>query len=137
MTPREVVLAWVGAFNRRDADAAAALYHAYAVNHQVAAGDTMVGRETIREDFHDFFRAFPDSVTHVETLFTDGEWAILEWSGGATWLGDFAGRRPNRRAYTLRGCGFFHVVNGLIEFQRGYWDKATWFDQLGIGTEGA
>lgn len=38
-----------------------------------------------------------------ENIFQDGEWAILEW------------RDPLR----LRGCGFFHVVQGKIVFQRG------------------
>ena len=32
----------------------------------------------------------------------------------------------------MGGCGVFHVVNGKIKLQRGYWDKATWFRQLGI-----
>jgi hypothetical protein len=39
---------------------------------------------------------------------------------------------PNGRSFTLRGCGFFHVVDGKIRFQRGYFDKTTWFGQLGI-----
>jgi hypothetical protein len=25
----------------------------------------------------------------------------------------------------LRGCGFFHVQDGKIRFQRGYWDKLS------------
>jgi len=32
----------------------------------------------------------------IETIFEDGEWAILEWKDP---LG-------------LRGCGFFHVIDG-------------------------
>jgi len=39
---------------------------------------------------------------------------------------------PNGRTFTLRGGGFFRVTEGKIVFQRGYWDKATWFGQLGI-----
>ena len=39
---------------------------------------------------------------------------------------------PNGRFFTLRGCGFFHVVAGKIRYQRGYFDKVTWFGQLGI-----
>ena len=39
---------------------------------------------------------------------------------------------PNGRSFTLRGCGFFHVTDGKILYQRGYFDKATWFGQLGI-----
>ena len=44
-----------------------------------------------------------------KNLFQDGEWAILEW----------------RDPLGLRGCGFFHVVDDQIRFQRGYWDKRS------------
>jgi steroid delta-isomerase-like uncharacterized protein len=131
-SPREVALAWLVAFQQRDAHAAAALYHEDAINHQVAAGEPAVGRAAILADLQAFFRAFPDSYTDRENLFTDGEWAIIEWSGGGTWKGEFAGCAPNGRSFTLRGCGFLHVVEGRIRFQRGYWDRATWFGQLGI-----
>jgi predicted ester cyclase len=83
-----------------------------------------------------FFRACPDTFTHIENLFEDGEWAIREWSGVGTWHGEFAGQVPHGNAFTLRGCGFFHVTDGKIRFQRGYWDKATWFGQLGIAIDG-
>ena len=45
----------------------------------------------------------------VEHIFEDGDWAILEWKDP---LG-------------LRGCGFFHVIDGKIVHQRGYWDKLS------------
>lgn len=131
-TPREVVEAWVAAFNRRDAHAAAALYHEDATSVQVAAGEPAVGQQAILEGLLAFFRAFPDNFTKVENLFQDGEWAIVEWTGGGTWRGEFIGRAPNGKLFMLRGCGFFHVTDGKIRFQRGYWDKATWFGQLGI-----
>jgi steroid delta-isomerase-like uncharacterized protein len=132
MRARDVVRAWVDAFNRRDPQAAAALYHEDAVNVQVAAGEPTVGREAILQDLRSFFQAFPDNFTSIENLFEDGEWAMLEWTGGGTWQGEFAGAHPNGRSFTLQGCGFFHVVDGRIRFQRGYWDRATWFSQLGI-----
>ena len=133
--PRDVICAWVDAFNRRDADAASALYHPDAVNTQFAAGGPVSGRGAIRDGLAEFFRAFPDSFTRTENLVVEGEWAALEWSGGATWRAAFAGHPPNGRSFTLRGCGFFRIVNGLIVEQRGYWDRATWFGQLGIPLE--
>jgi len=42
------------------------------------------------------------------------------------------GQSATGRAFTLRGSGFFYVVEGKIKFQRGYWDRATWFGQLGL-----
>ena len=130
--PREVIEEWVNAFNARDAAGAAALYHDDATNWQVAAGPPIVGNDAIKQDLTEFFLAFPDSVTNIENLFEDGQWAMLEWSGGATWQGEFAGMAPNGRAFTLQGCGFFHVIDGKIKYQRGYWDRTTWFKQLRI-----
>jgi steroid delta-isomerase-like uncharacterized protein len=135
MTPKQVVTEWAAAFNRRDAAAAAALYHDDATNIQVALGEPIRGRQAMLDSFAAFFRAFPDSYTQVEHVFEDGEWAIIEWSGGGTFLGEFAGYAPTGRSFTLRGCGFFHVTDGKIRFQRGYWDKATWFRQLGLPTD--
>ena len=91
MTPRELVKAWVDAFNRADADALAAFYAEGAVNHQVA--ETPVeGRAAIRAMFAREF-ANAEMVCIPENIFEDGNWAILEW------------RDPKG----LRGCGFFTV----------------------------
>ena len=107
-SPRKIVEAWVDAFNKADVARLASLYDAGAVNHQVAAGDPVEGRENIRRMFErEFARASMTCI--VEHLFEDGEWAILEW----------------RDPLGLRGCGVFHVVGGAIVFQRGYWDKLS------------
>lgn len=114
MRPKELVTAWVQAFNAADADRLAAFYAEDAVNHQVAEAP-VAGREAIRAMFAGGFRA-AEMVCIVENLFEDGEWAVLEW----------------RDPLGLRGCGFFHVVGGRIVFQRGYWDKLTFLRQHGL-----
>lgn len=112
--PREVVQSWVDAFNRADVKALASFYAEHATNHQVAEAP-VVGREAIREMFAaEFARAKMRCI--VEQLFQDGEWAILEW----------------RDPLGVRGCGFFHVVDGHIVFQRGYWDKLTFLRLHGL-----
>lgn len=109
MSPRQVVQAWVARFNAADIDGLAALYAETAVNHQVVT-EPLRGRAAIRRLFEvEFGRA--QMVCLVENLFEDGEWAILEW------------RDPNG----LRGCGFFHVQQGSIVFQRGYFDQLSFF----------
>nr|WP_315854242.1 SgcJ/EcaC family oxidoreductase [Gemmata palustris] len=129
---REVMTAWEEAWNARDAEALAALYHDDAVNHQVAFGAPRVGRDTMRADFRECFAAFPDSFTRVEVTLIDGDRAAVEWFGGATWAGPFAGRASTGATFTLRGCGFFLITGGKIKAQRGYFDRATWFGQLGL-----
>jgi len=111
MAPKELVLAWVDAFNKADTESLAAFYSLDAVNHQVAESP-ISGREAIQQMFASGFAA-AKMVCIVENLFEDGEWAILEW----------------RDPLGLRGCGFFHIRNGQIIFQRGYWDKLTFLKQ--------
>jgi limonene-1,2-epoxide hydrolase len=107
MTPRELVKVWVERFNAADAAGLAELYADDAVNHQVTQAP-VEGHAGIRDMFT---REFAAAEMHCipEHIFEDGEWAILEW----------------RDPLGLRGCGFFHVKNDKIVFQRGYWDKLS------------
>lgn len=130
-TAKDIVRRWCEAFNAQDADALAELYHPDAVNYQVAF-EPVGGRDAIRDMLHEGFVGFPDMGFEVENLFEDGEWAILEWRGWSTHLGDFQGHPPTGRRAEIRGCGFFHVRDGQIIFQRGYFDRASWFGQLGL-----
>src|SRR5579883_1120641 len=107
MRPRELVENWVAAFNRGNAGEVAAFYHDDAVNHQVAQ-DPVAGRGAIQAMFAREFAA-AKMVCIVENIFEDGDVAILEW----------------RDPPGLRGCGFFHIRDGKITFQRGYWDKLS------------
>lgn len=114
MSPTAVVEEWVRRFNAGDPDGLASLYAEDAINHQVVM-EPLRGREAIRRMFAtEFARA--EMVCLVENLFADGEWAILEW------------RDPKG----LRGCGFFQVREGVIVFQRGYFDQLSFFRQQGI-----
>ena len=114
MTPRDVVTAWVDAFNRADVDALTNFYRDDAVNHQVA-NEPVEGRDAIRGMFAREL-ASANMTCLVENIFEDGEWAVLEW------------RDPNG----LRGCGFFHVIDDKIAFQRGYWDKLSFLRLHGL-----
>lgn len=113
MRPRELVLAWVEAFNAADADTLADFYHPDAVNHQVAL-EPVEGREAIRAMFAREFST-AKMVCIPEAVYEDGDVGILEW----------------RDPLGLRGCGFFHVRNGKIAFQRGYWDRMSFLKQQG------
>ncbi|MFC4724906.1 nuclear transport factor 2 family protein [Glycocaulis abyssi] len=118
-SPKQTVLAWVDAFNAADIDALMACYADGAVNHQIAYGP-LEGKAAIRALFEmEFARA--KMVCQIENLLEDGEWAILEWSDP---LG-------------LRGCGFFHVKDGLILHQRGYFDRLSFFEAQGLPLEQA
>jgi len=111
MGPKKVILKWVELFNLRKPDELANLYHENVINHQVA-NRLIEGKISIKEMFTKEF-AEAEMVCIIENVFEDGEWAIIEWKDP---LG-------------LRGCGFFHVIDGKIKFQRGYWDKLSYLRQ--------
>ena len=77
------------------------------------------GKEAIRKMFEQEF-AQAEMVCIIENIFEDGDWAILEWKDP---LG-------------LRGCGFFHIKENKIKFQRGYWDKLSFFKLHGLPIPG-
>jgi limonene-1,2-epoxide hydrolase len=114
MQPKEVLLKWVDAFNKADSEALAELYHEDAVNHQVVNAPVH-GKAAIKNMFDEEF-ALTEMVCIPENIFEDGEWAIMEW------------KDPKG----LRGCGFFHVTDGKIKLQRGYWDKLSFLKLNGI-----
>lgn len=111
---RKLVELWVQAFNRGDPDGLASFYSEDAVNHQVSAAPVQ-GRDAIRRMFATGL-ASATLVCLIENIFEDGEWVILGW----------------RDPLSLRGCGFFHVVEGRTAFQRGYWDKLSFLRQHGV-----
>ena len=114
MRPRDVVKKWVEAFNKADAELIASFYHKDAINHQVVT-EPIQSREAIQLMFASEF-ANAEMFCIIENIFEDGEWAILEW------------KDPKG----LRGCGFFHIIDGKIKFQRGYWDKLSFLRQQGL-----
>ncbi|HWC52084.1 MAG TPA: nuclear transport factor 2 family protein [Chitinophagaceae bacterium] len=114
MKKKEFIKNWVTTFNKADAEKLADFYADDAVNHQVVA-EPVIGKKAIQKFFQEAF-AEANMVCVIENIFEDGEWAILEWKDP---LG-------------LRGCGFFHIINDKIIFQRGYWDKLSFLRIHGL-----
>lgn len=117
MSARLVLEEWVDRFNAGDADGLAQLYHVDAVNHQVTQ-EPVCGREAIRSMFAREF-ATAKMVCIPEAIHEAGDVIALEW----------------RDPVGLRGCGFFTVRDGLIAFQRGYWDKLSFLKMYGLPIE--
>ena len=116
-SPRKTLDRWIERFNAGDADGIAALYAEDAVNHQVAL-EPVFGRAAIHAMFAAEFAA--TAMTCIpEAIHEAGEVIALEW------------RDPNG----LRGCGFFTVRDGLIVFQRGYWDRLSFLRLHGLPVE--
>lgn len=124
MQPKEVLTKWAEYMTNHNLEKLIELYDEDAVNLQVAVGIPLNGKAAIKQDFVEFFENIPDTYTKIENLFQDGEWAIIEWTGGGT----FQGKTP----FTFEGCGFFKVLNGKIVSQKGYWDMHSWLKKLDL-----
>lgn len=118
MLPTDLLTIWIEAFNRADVEALCDLYADDAINHQVA-NEPVVGISGIKRMFEEEFAA-AEMVCIPENVFEDGDWAIMEW------------KDPKG----FRGCGFFHVENGKIIFQRGYWDKLSFLKLYDAESQG-
>lgn len=135
-TPEQVVSRWLEAYNAHGIEAAAALYDEAATNTQWPWARVIHGREAIQSTFERTFTAFPDIQVTTEQLIVSGESAVLEWVFSGTMRGPFAGHPPTGRRFEMHGCEVFLVRGGRISEQRGYWDKATMFEQLGLRDDG-
>lgn len=114
MSPSELIKIWIDRFNAADVDVLMELYAEDAVNHQMVT-QPLKGKAEIKKLFEtDFARA--KMVCIPVKIHEAGDWAILEW----------------RDPLGLQGCGFFEIRNGLIVFQRGYFDQLTFFKIQGI-----
>ena len=111
MKPKEIIKKWVATFNEGSAEKIADFYHNDAINHQVT-NEPVIGKAAILDMFNKEFRQ-GEMTCIIENIFEDKDWGILEWKDP---LG-------------LRGCGFFHIVEGKIKFQRGYWDQLSFLRQ--------
>jgi hypothetical protein len=111
-TPREIITKWVTAFNSGNIELLESLYAPNAINHQMP-NDPVVGKTAIGEMFRSEFAAAPGMRCIPVQIIEEGNWAVLEWKDPK----DF------------RGCGFFEIKDGLIQTQRGYWDRLS-FNKL-------
>lgn len=130
LTPKQVALKWIEAYNSHNPDSAASLYDEKVTNIQLPWGKSVQGREAMRSTYQNVFRAFPD--IHIEALniIEEGSWVVVEWNFSGTMKGPFAGHSPNNNKFNMRGCEIFQIVDGKILIQHGYWDKNTMFSQL-------
>jgi steroid delta-isomerase-like uncharacterized protein len=121
----DVLRAWEAAYNARDADALAALYHDDAIAVQVAVGVPLHGPAAVRAEHEQFFANIPDNFTKIHNMLVDGDRIAIEWTGGGTY-------QPTQKPFDFRGCGFFELKDGKIWRQTGYWDMVMWQRAIGV-----
>jgi C-1 hydroxylase len=120
------------AWNRHDAEGVAACYAPDAVYEEMALGEPLQGRHTIRNAVQMYIDALPDIRLETRRVIAEEDWLCQEWTVTGTHLGDLLGLAPTSRRVEVPLC---HVMtfgpDDLIHGDVFYWDALRLYRQLG------
>jgi len=127
------------AFNDRDFDRALSVVSDDAEWTNVPTGETLRGRDGLRQFLQVWDGAFPEGRIDVSSVKTGEGFAVVEFVGRGTNSGSLktpAGDLPpTNRSVELRFCDVIEVSDGRISGGRTYWDMASLMAQLGMMPE--
>jgi len=135
----EVVRQWTDAFNRQDVDAVANLYAPSAMVWDPQYAEPLEGRDAIRRDLEDFFRAFPDLTAEIRSILEGDDLYATEGTFSGTHAGVLATESgeipPTGRRLEFQGAGFTRLDGqGRILEERRYYDLAGILAQVEVTT---
>lgn len=119
--PLQIARAWVAAFNAHDVAAIVALYAPGAELYDAGMKRRRQGRQEIEDWFARRFRALPEIAYTPADEISEGAMVALTWtvSGRTPRL---LGLRWLARPFAVDGVSVFHIRDGQIARQRGYYD---------------
>jgi steroid delta-isomerase-like uncharacterized protein len=126
---RTVVNQWIEAFNGHNVPAIVSLYTEDAELYDSGMKHPRRGRAEIEQWFTTRFQTMPSIIyTPASQLFTETQ-AAVTWTvrgRGPRLLGQSWLTRPLQ----VHGVSIFHLVNGHIQQQRGYYDHLSALEQI-------
>ena len=112
--------------NQRKLDKVFELYAADYIFHG-AGGDTLHGRDAIRNVWEAWLVGFPDLHSTIEDIITEGDKLVLRWRVEGTHTGAFFGLEPTNAKINVRDIEIFRIENGqLVEA----WDQIDMFSMM-------
>jgi len=122
------------AYNRHDAEAAAALYAPEGTHEDVAMGRPACGPDAIAEGLRRFFLAFPDARwTATDQLEENGR-AFSRYVLTGTLQGDMGPFRAAGQRLELPGVHVLETTSGRIQRSQDLWDGGTFQRQMSTTT---
>ena len=118
-------------WNKRDADALAKLHTADATIISPIFR-TVQGQADILNSYRTLFATFPDWQYIGQRLLVDGGRVAQEFLVHATHSGEFMGLRGTGRKFDIQGVRLMEMRDGLICYERRYYDFTGLLIQLGI-----
>ena len=134
MTPRQVVDAYLAAWNAHDADAAAALMADDVTYLDITVGEPQKGRDAARDKVIKMFVTAAPDVTYKmkgEPI-ESANGVAFEWTFAGTNTGAWGPDTPaTGKPFSFNGVTFMRVENGKIVYQGDYYDGLGFQKQLG------
>ena len=93
---------------------------------------TVNGRADILASYRSLFTTFPDWRYIGQQLLVDGERVAQQFLVHATHSGEFMGLPGSGRKFDIQGVRLFEMKDGLIGYERRYYDFTGLLVQLGI-----
>ena len=93
---------------------------------------TVQGRPDILKSYRALFTTFPDWEYVGQQLLVDGDRVAQEFLVNATHSGEFMGLPGSGRKFAIQGVRLFEMRDGLIAYERRYYDFTGLLIQLGI-----
>jgi steroid delta-isomerase-like uncharacterized protein len=131
MGPKEIATAYFDAIARRDVEAMAALWAPDGEDH-IASQVDAVGPGGVREYFEGVFAAFPDLVTEVRSMVTEGDTTAVHWTATGTHLGTLWGVAPTGARVTFEGIDMLQMRDGLLVRNDAVADALSVARQIGV-----
>jgi len=127
-TNKQVVLQYVAAFNRGDAEALRLLFTPDALIHGVLGSG---GLEVALPVWRELHAAFGVTLT-VEDLIAEGDRVAARYTERGTFAGPFRGKQPTGRPYEIGAMEWFVLRDGRIAARWGARDSAAQARQVGL-----
>jgi steroid delta-isomerase-like uncharacterized protein len=93
---------------------------------------TVHGTDAILKSYQSLFTTFPDWRYVGQQLLVDGDHVAQQFMVHATHSGEFMGLPGSGRKFDIHGVRMFEMRDGLIAYERRYYDFTGLLMQLGI-----
>ena len=131
VSPADIAREYVENWNRRDWKAYRELLDDQ-YTYTGGDGQTQRGPEAGMAVGQMFATAFPDGRIDLRQIHTNGDTAIVEFTGSGTHSGDLMGIAPTGRRISIPVITVLTVRGGRIVSEREYMDMAHMMRQLGV-----
>lgn len=132
VTPMDAACAYFDAWNRRDPSGIVATFQVSGTYRDPATGGELSGGQ-IAGYAEALFTAYPDLSFEIgEVRVSRSDTVIAEWVMRGTNLGPLGGKPPTGGTVALPGIDVIEVSEGRIGSVRGYFDRQTMMEQMGL-----